>query len=47
MDTTAQDVAGCIRRCMHLLAAPLRTALAVRALRGGLFLPRRTFHGAA
>jgi DNA-binding CsgD family transcriptional regulator len=45
--TTVQDVAGCIRRCMHLLAAPSRTALAVRALREGLFLPRRTVGGAA
>jgi DNA-binding NarL/FixJ family response regulator len=45
--TTPQDVAESIHRCMHLLAAPSRTALAVRALREGLFLPRRTFDAAA
>jgi hypothetical protein len=44
--TSAQDVAGCIHRCMHLLAAPSRTGLAVRALREGLFLPRRTLDDA-
>jgi hypothetical protein len=35
------DVAEAIGRSMHLLAAPSRTALAVRALREGLFLPPR------
>jgi hypothetical protein len=41
MATTTQDVAECIHYCMHQLAAPSRTALAVRALREGLFLPWR------
>jgi hypothetical protein len=41
MATSVQDVAECIHRCMYLLAAPSRTALAVRALREGLFLPWR------
>jgi DNA-binding CsgD family transcriptional regulator len=38
---TAQEVGDCINHSMYLLAAPSRTALAVRALREGLFLPRR------
>jgi DNA-binding CsgD family transcriptional regulator len=37
-----RDVAECIHRCMVLLAAPSRPALAIRALRQGLFLPRRS-----
>jgi hypothetical protein len=45
--TSAQDVAECIHRCMHQLAAPSRTGLVIRALREGLFLPRRTFDGPA
>jgi hypothetical protein len=44
--TTTQGVTECIHHCMQLLAAPSRTALAVRALREGLFLPRRTFRAA-
>jgi DNA-binding CsgD family transcriptional regulator len=38
---TVQAVADGIHRSMHLLAAPSRTGLAVRALREGLFLPPR------
>jgi DNA-binding CsgD family transcriptional regulator len=38
---SAEDVADCIHRSMNLLAAPSRTGLATRALREGLFLPRR------
>jgi hypothetical protein len=45
--TSAQDVAECIHRCMHQLAAPSRTGLVIRALREGLFLPRRTLDAAA
>ena len=45
--TTTEDVAECIHRCMHLLAAPSRTALVIRAFREGLFLPRRTFDAVA
>jgi hypothetical protein len=39
---TARDVADSIHRGMVLLAAPSRPRLAIRALREGLFLPRRT-----
>jgi hypothetical protein len=39
---TVADVAECIHRGMVLLAAPSRTRVAIRALREGLFLPRRT-----
>jgi hypothetical protein len=41
LGTTTKDVADSIHRSRYLLAAPSRTALAVRALREGLFLPRR------
>jgi DNA-binding NarL/FixJ family response regulator len=39
--TTTEDVAESVRRGMRVLGAPSRTGLAVRALREGLFLPRR------
>jgi hypothetical protein len=39
LDMTAQEVAECVHRSMHLLAAPSRTGLTVRALREGLFVP--------
>jgi DNA-binding CsgD family transcriptional regulator len=47
LGTTAEDVADCIHRSMYLLAAPSRTGLVIRALRAGLFLPRRTLNAAA
>jgi DNA-binding CsgD family transcriptional regulator len=47
LGATTQDVAECIHRCMHLLAVPSRTGLVVRAVREGLFPPRRTFDTAA
>jgi DNA-binding NarL/FixJ family response regulator len=36
------DVAECVHRGMALLSTPSRAALAIRVLREGLFLPRRT-----
>jgi DNA-binding CsgD family transcriptional regulator len=47
LGTTTEEVADCIHRSMYRLAVPSRTGLAVRALREGLFLPRRTFDAAA
>jgi DNA-binding CsgD family transcriptional regulator len=41
LGTTTKDVADSIHHSRFLLAAPSRTGLAVRALREGLFLPRR------
>jgi hypothetical protein len=41
LNSTTEDVAESARRGMQLLGAPSRTGLAVRALREGLFLPRR------
>jgi hypothetical protein len=46
LHSTTEDVAEAFRRGMHLLGTSSRTGLAVRALREGLFLPRRAF-GAA
>jgi hypothetical protein len=47
LGTTTEDVADCVHRSMYLLAAPSRTGLVIRALREGLFLPRRTLGIAA
>jgi hypothetical protein len=41
LHTTPEDVAETVRRGMQLLDTPSRTGLACRALREGLFLPRR------
>src|SRR3954454_18476216 len=41
LNSTTEDVAETVRRGMQLLGTPSRTGLAVRALREGLFLPRR------
>jgi hypothetical protein len=41
LNSTTEDVAEAARRGMHQLGAPSRTGLAVRALRDGLYLPRR------
>ncbi|MCU1616882.1 MAG: hypothetical protein JWO98_4422 [Frankiales bacterium] len=41
LHTTPENVAETVRRGMHLLDTPSRTGLACRALREGLFLPRR------
>jgi hypothetical protein len=46
LNSTAEDVAEAARRGMQLLGAPSRTGLAVRALREGLFVPRRASGGA-
>jgi DNA-binding CsgD family transcriptional regulator len=42
LNSTTEDVAETARRGMQVLGARSRTALAVRALREGLFLPPRT-----
>ncbi|SFL21731.1 helix-turn-helix transcriptional regulator [Geodermatophilus ruber] len=42
LGTTTKEVADCVHRSMDLLDAPSRTGLVIRALREGLFLPRRT-----
>ncbi|TFV70346.1 hypothetical protein E4P40_21625 [Blastococcus sp. CT_GayMR20] len=40
LNSSTEDVAESARRCMQLLGTPSRTALAVRALREGLFVPQ-------
>jgi DNA-binding CsgD family transcriptional regulator len=45
LEISTQAVAERIRRIRQLLAAPSRTGLAVRALRDGLFIPRRVLPG--
>jgi DNA-binding CsgD family transcriptional regulator len=41
LDSTTEDVADAARRGMRIVGTPSRTGLAVRALRAGLFIPRR------